>query len=162
VGSAPYNHYSPGVGLRLFRVRPGDGGHHAVAVLWPGAADGDDVKPVGACFEGAHDRGCDAHHVPQPEIEHLVIEKYSPGSGDDDVGLLLLAMTVRHRAAHVRGVAEVADPKISGLQVLAAKAALDSGSTIADRVFDLQKVHDGKTGHTISSDSADGEVRPLT
>ena len=50
--------------------------HHAVAALGLGAADGDDVEPVGTGLERAHDLGRDAHDVPLAQLEDLVVEQH--------------------------------------------------------------------------------------
>ena len=52
------------------------------------------VEAVGPGLEGAHDLGRHADDVPLPDVAHLVVEAHAARAGDDDVGLLLLAMAV--------------------------------------------------------------------
>src|SRR5271163_2887443 len=58
-------------------LRPVGAAHHAVAVLGLGASDGDDVEPVLARLEGAHDLGCHAHHIPLANLTHRVVEQHA-------------------------------------------------------------------------------------
>src|SRR5437763_14528511 len=92
-------------------VRPRAIGGHAVAALGLVSAYSDDVQPVGAGLEGAHHRWRDADDVPLADLAYLVVEPYTPRAGDDDVGLLLFAMAVATRIAHVRRVGAAADPE---------------------------------------------------
>src|SRR5271165_4549152 len=78
----------------LLGVGPGGLTHDPVSILGPGSAHGDHVQPLGSRFEGSHDLGRDAHDIPLAELTRLVIQQHPPGPGDDNIGLLLLAMTV--------------------------------------------------------------------
>src|ERR1019366_7911383 len=115
---------------------PSGGTPHPAAIRWLGAADSDDLQSVGACLEGAHDLRCNAHDVPLAKLEDLVIQENPTRSGDDDVGLFLLAVAVGHRAAHVGLVAEVPYAEVTRLQVLAAEPTLDPGRALAHGVLD--------------------------
>src|SRR5580658_10412644 len=87
----------------------------------------------------------------------LVLANDPSGPRGNDVGLLLLAVTVRCRAAHVRRVAKVADPQVTRVKVLATEPALDPGGPIANGVLELQQVHNGEAGHAVSSCRMDSE-----
>ena len=67
------------------RSRARSYGVNAVAVLGLGAADGDDVKTVGASLERSHDIGRDADDVPGSQLLSLVVEQDPTGTGDHDV-----------------------------------------------------------------------------
>jgi hypothetical protein len=62
-----------GGGVSLVSVGPGGGAGDAVAALWFGAANGDDVEPVRARLECTNDFRSDAHDVPLAKLEDLVI-----------------------------------------------------------------------------------------
>jgi len=81
---------------------------------------------------------------------HLAVQQHPAGAGHDHVGLLLLAVAVGHRAAHVAAVAEQADPQVSRVEVLAREAPLDPGSPVTDGVLDLQQVYGGELRHVLS------------
>jgi hypothetical protein len=59
-------------------VRPGPVGGHAVAALGLVSAHSDDVQPVGAGLEGAHDRRRDADDIPLADLADLVVEPHAP------------------------------------------------------------------------------------
>ena len=84
-------------------------------------------RPSAPGLEGADDLGRDPQDVPLGELDELAVEQRAAAPGDDDVGLLLLAVTVGERAAEVRRVAEVADAEITRAQVLARKPAFQAG-----------------------------------
>ncbi len=112
------------------------------------AADGDQVEAFRASLEGAHDGRGDADDVPRADVADLVVEPYAAGAGDDHVGLLLLAVRVRRRAAEVRRVAPVADAEVARVEVLAAEAALHAVDAVADVVGLLEQVDDRVVGHS--------------
>src|SRR3954470_12862923 len=128
-------------------VRPGAVGGHAVAALGLVATHSDDVQPVGAGLEGTHDRWRDADDVPLADLADLVVESYAPRAGDDDVGLLLLAMAVATRIAHVRLVGKAADPELGRAEVLACEASLEAWEPVAHGVLDVEQVHHRVVGH---------------
>jgi hypothetical protein len=131
-------------------VRPGGGAGDAVAALWFGAANGDDVEPVWARLECTNDLRSDAHNVPLAKLEDLVIQQYATRSPDHNVGLFLLAVTMRKGAAQVGLEADMADAEITRVEVLPAKAKLDPGRSVARGVLDVQQIHGGEAGHTLS------------
>jgi hypothetical protein len=132
-------------------VGPGGSAHHTIATLGLGAANRNDLESVWAGLERANDLRRDAHDIPLAKLEHLAVQQHATGSGDDDVGLFLLAVTVGHRTAQAGLIADVADSEITRVKVLAAKPALNPRSPVADDVFDLQQVHDSEAGHIVSS-----------
>ena len=67
-----------------------------IAAFGLAAADADEVEPVRPGLERADDGGSDAEHVPGRELDELMVELGATRAGDDDVGLLLLAMPVPH------------------------------------------------------------------
>src|SRR5688572_854479 len=95
-----------------------------VASLRLAAADADQLQPVRAGLERAHDGRRDAQHVPRNELDDLVAELGAAGAGDDDVGLLLLAMPVAPRHAGSRRVREAAHPELARVQGVAGEAPL--------------------------------------
>src|SRR4051812_45782288 len=136
-----------GVVERRSGVRPGGVGEHAVAALGLGSADRDDVQPVGAGLEGAHDRWRDADDVPLADLADLVGEPDAPRAGDDHVGLLLLPLAVATELAQVRLEGEAPDPDHRGAEVLACEASLEAGEPVANGVLDVEQVHDRVVGH---------------
>lgn len=72
-------------------------------------ANADEVEPVRPGFERADHGRSDAQDVPCRELDDLVVEPGTTGAGDDDVGLLLLAMAVSDRHAGTWLVGEPAD-----------------------------------------------------
>ena len=52
--------------------------------------------------------------------------------------------------AQVGLVADVADTEVAGFKLLAAKADLDAGRSVAHRVLDLQQIHGGEARHAVS------------
>jgi hypothetical protein len=142
----------------LFGVGPVRAAHHAIAVLGLGSANRDDVQSIRAGLERTHDLGRHAHHVPLAKLEQLVVQQHASGTRDDQVGLLLLAVTVGHWTAHVRRITEKADPEVTRVEVFASEAAFDARNSLADRVLDLQQVHGGVARHWFSSVGLDGEL----
>ena len=78
-------------------VDPGCGREDAVAAVWAIGADGNQLKAVVSGFEGPHRCGVDANNIPAAELVDLVVESDPAGAADDDVGLLLFAVTMRRR-----------------------------------------------------------------
>jgi hypothetical protein len=76
----------------------------------------------------------------------LVVEPDAAGAGDDDVGLLLLAVAVTSIARAGR-VPEVTHAEVARPEVLAAEAPFHAGDATVDGVVDLEQVHDGVVGH---------------
>jgi hypothetical protein len=134
----------------LLRVRPSRGAHDAVTTFGLGTAHGDDVQALGPGLKAPYDLRRYSHDIPLAQISDFVVKQHPPRSGDDDVGLLLLFMTVSHRTAQVRRVAKEADPEVPRIQVLAAEPTLDPRCPVAHGVLDFQQVHGGKARHWIS------------
>src|SRR5438874_4176896 len=61
---------------------PGRLGKHAVAALGAVGADGDELEPFVACFEGANGRRADADDVPLPELVHGIVQPDTARSAD--------------------------------------------------------------------------------
>src|SRR5207247_2270018 len=146
---------APGLGAQradtrrgpLARVRPRAVRGHAVAALRLVAAHRDEVEAIRARLEGAHDLRGDADDVPLPNVVNLVVEADAAGAAHHDVRLLLLAVAVTARVAHVRRVGEATDAELAGPEVLAAEPTFQAGDPAADGVVDGEQVYDGVVGH---------------
>jgi hypothetical protein len=101
-------------------------------------------SPSGPASKARTTLGRHAHDVPLTQVVDVAVEEYPSGSGDDDVRLLLLAVTVRHRAAQIGRVAEEADPQVARIEVFTSETPLDPGRALAHRIFDFQQVYDGE------------------
>ena len=143
---------------RLIVVRPPVGRRHAVAALGPVGADGDDLQPVRASLERAHDLRGHAHDVPLAKLDDAVVELHPPRARDHHVRLLLLAMTVAHGRAEAGRVAKVADPEVLGIELAAGEARLDLGGPLARGVLELLQVLDREVGHGVWTSWFDGWV----
>ena len=73
--------------------------------------------------------------------------RISAGAGDHEVGLLLLAVAVAHRAAEVRGVAPVAHADVARAHRPAAEAALEALDAAVERVLHFHEVQMRMLGH---------------
>src|SRR3954453_4458940 len=113
------------LGSSAIGLGPAIGHQLTVAALGLGAADGDDLEAIGTGLESAHDVRSDAHDVPLAQLDRLVVELDPARAADHDVGLLLLAVAVPTGGPAARRVAEVADPKLRGVEELAREAAFD-------------------------------------
>src|SRR5436305_7204876 len=128
------------LGSSAISVRPAIRHQLAIAALGLGAADGDDLEPIGTSLESAHDVRSDAHDVPLAQLDRLIVELDPPRAADHDVGLLLHLVAVPTGDATFRRVAEVADSQLLGIEELAREAPFDSLD--AGRVLDLHQVLD--------------------
>jgi hypothetical protein len=126
------------LGGALLRIWPCDGRPDAVAVWGLGTAHGNDVQPIRACFKRSDNLRGDPHHIPLTKFLDFVIKQNAAGAGDDDVGLLLLTVTVRHRTAQVRRVAKETDSKVARAEMLTTEPTLNPGRAIADGVLHFQ------------------------
>jgi hypothetical protein len=99
----------------------------AVAALWLGTADRDQLEAVGTGVEGADDLGGNAHDVPLAQLDRLVVELDATGAGNDDVGLLLDLVNVAVGGDDVGVEALVRDAELGRSEMLAGEADLALG-----------------------------------
>jgi hypothetical protein len=97
----------------------------------------------------ADDFRCDANDVPELNLLGFVVKQDPTGAGDDDIGFLLLVMAVSRGGAQIWCVPKETHPEVTGLQVLAAEASLDSLHP-GGGILDLEHVDLRETGHAIS------------
>ncbi len=64
-----------------------------VAAVGLAATDADHVKTLWAGFERAQHRRSDSQYIPLGKVDDLLVELGTTGTGDDDIGLLLLAVS---------------------------------------------------------------------
>src|SRR5262249_19767860 len=125
-------------------------------------------ETLAAGLERADGGGADTHHVPLAQLANLVVEPDPPRSSDDDIGLFLLAVAVRHRRAHTGPVAEGADSPVLGTGVRAGHASFETRLVLACGILDLLEVHDRKARHrapprvTTTNDRKAERRRPRT
>src|SRR3954464_14254926 len=77
-----------------------------------GSANDDDLEALGPGFIASPRTGRDAHRVPLPELDDLVVELHPPAPAHDDVHLLLFLVRVAVRKS------------IAGRDALVAQAGL--------------------------------------
>jgi hypothetical protein len=118
--------------------RPAVGDQLAVAVLGPGAADGEHLEPVRTGLEAADDARRDADQVPPGKLQDLVVEPDPAGPAEDQVGLFLDLVPVAVLGAEAGRVAKVTDAELLGAEQAAGEPALDL--VPADAVIDLHQV----------------------
>src|SRR6185437_9655596 len=129
---------------------PGGVGYLAVA------AHGHHVHAVGAALERSEHLGRDADRVPLADVLDLVAEPHAAGAARDHVRLLLLAVLMRDRVAHVRAVPEQAHADVARLQVLPAHPDLEAVHAPGGRVVHVEQVDDRKVAHGL--DGSDGHT----
>jgi hypothetical protein len=87
-------------------VGPRSAAHYTVTVCGLGTTNRNEVQPVRTGLESSNDLGRDPHDIPLNKIPNLIVKQHPSRAGDHHVSLFLLAVTMRHRTAEVRRVAE--------------------------------------------------------
>src|SRR3954469_6891119 len=89
-----------------------------------GRADDDDLETLRPCLVASPRTGRDAHHVPLPELDDVVVELHPPAPAHDHVHLLLLFVRVAVRKAIAGRDALVAQTGLLELERLGRQAEL--------------------------------------
>jgi len=81
------------------------------------------LQPVGAGFERAHDPRTHAHGIKRPELHEVVVELHAPVAIDDHVDLLGRAVAMRERLALSGLDDKEVDPRLLCAEVLLGEAS---------------------------------------
>ena len=95
-----------------------------LAVAGVARAEDEDLEPVAARLEGAHDLRRYPHRVERRHVEDLVVEAHAPRPGEDHVDLLRGLVAVSERAAHSRPHHLVGESDRLRVELLAGKVRL--------------------------------------
>jgi len=105
-------------------------------------AEHEKLKAIGACLEGADDRGCNSDRVKPADIGDLVIELDMASAGENHVHLLSAPVPMSKRRTLPGPEAKVRHPGLLGFEIDAGHAGLPSISEAARRcrVLDIGQV----------------------
>jgi len=131
-------------------VRPGDVDLDAVALLGPIGADRDQLEAIASGLQGADNRRAHANHVPWPQVVDFAVEQYPARASDNEIDLLLFSVVVADLRTKTGGVAEIADPEMLGVKMLAAEPSFHSRRPFADRVLDLLEIDNREVAHGLT------------
>src|SRR5829696_1688718 len=103
-----------------------------------GRADDDDLKAPRPGLVASPRTGRDAHRVPLPELDDLVVELHPPAPAQDDVHLFLLLVRVAVRKAIAGRDALVAQAGLLELERVSRQAELQVRGAVESRPDVLQ------------------------
>jgi hypothetical protein len=104
--------------------------------------ENEQLKPVGACFKGSDDLGCDPDRIKCSDIGDLAIELDLTSAGEDHVHLLSTPVAMSERRTFPGTEANVRHASLLGFEIHASDARLPSISKTARRcsVLDIGQI----------------------
>src|SRR6059036_1626593 len=110
----------------------------ARSVAETGRADDEDLKALRPCLVAPPRTGRDAHRVPFPELDDLVVDLHPPAPAQHHVHLLLLLVRVAVRKAIAGRDALVAQGGLLELERLGRRAELQVRRAVEPRAYVLE------------------------